>query len=171
MRGRVQKISGPRVLFHICSGSAEFIRSKSLAYSIWKIERVKVMRKPQLIDVGVEKSCKMNCFKYTKNIPLKSHKTFPHSQSLTSSVSQHYFSISKHHKNRKADLWLFISQHHYSIYCSVKKEIKKKCYKSQWLHPDAFIYLLDTSLVAQQMPASLHIYFELISRLLKRDGC
>lgn len=79
VRGCVQKISRPRVLFHICSGSAEFIRSKSLAYSIWKIERVKVMRKPQLIDVGVEKSCKMNCFKYTKNIPLKSHKTFPHS--------------------------------------------------------------------------------------------
>lgn len=76
VRGCVQKISGPCVLFHICSGSVKFIRGKSLAYSLWKIGRVKVMRKPQLIDMGVEKSCKMNCFKYTKNSPPKSRETF-----------------------------------------------------------------------------------------------
>lgn len=108
---------------------------------MWKIEGVKVMRKPQLIDVGVETSCKMDCFKCTKNVFPPAPKAFLHSQSLTSSVSQHYFSISKHHKHRKADLWLFISQHHYCIYCSVKKEIGEKCYKSQWLQPRC-IYLL-----------------------------
>lgn len=77
VRGHVQKNSRPPLLFHICSGSAEFIRSKNLAYSIWKIEGVKVMRNPQLIDVGVEKSCKMNCFKYTKNITPKSPQSLP----------------------------------------------------------------------------------------------
>lgn len=35
---------------------------------MWKIEGVKVMRKPQLTDVGTETSCKMDCFKCTKNV-------------------------------------------------------------------------------------------------------
>lgn len=69
VRSHVQKNpSRPPFLFYICTGSVEFIREKNLAYSMWKIEGVKVMRKPQLIDVGVEKSCKINCFKYTKNM-------------------------------------------------------------------------------------------------------
>lgn len=44
---------------------------------MWKIEGVKVMRKPQLIDVGMETSCKMDCFKCTKNVSLPSTQSLP----------------------------------------------------------------------------------------------
>lgn len=147
VRSHVHKT--PDLLFYICTGSVKFTRNKNLVYNMWKIEGVKVMRKPQLIDVGVETSCKMNCFKYTENVSMPQH---PKPSCIHSPWLHQFHSITFQSAtiiNTGRQIYGCLLASTITVFTVVwKRKSGKSAINLSGCNPDAFIYLLDTSLVA-----------------------